>query len=341
MESLLKFSLRPSEPPFFLLFSQDQLIPQMSSAKAQAASLEAILFDLESSSRESRLNQPQQQQPVAPWLPEAPSVSPAAPARPARGTEAKRLRRRSSQGPVRAGAARRRLPQQARFWLLACPDEGLQLPASPPREALGDGCRPSPEQGGGWWPRPPGVAQAGRELVDRKDYYGKTPLYWAAYKGQRRSVELLLEHGANVNTCCKHGGTPLHAAIGLFPDCTLLLIQHGADVNLQDNWGVTPMYLAACSGQTECIRLLVQAGAYISYRNKRTGAPPKRLVSQPALISWLESCRQQPCSLKHLSRLSIRMALGHRRLQAIRDFDLPPALKQYLMFEDLTLPDKL
>lgn len=66
---------------------------------------------------------------------------------------------------------------------------------------------------------------SGKELVDRKDYYGKTPLYWAAYKGQRRSVELLLEHGANVNMCCKHGGTPLHAAIGLFPDCTLLLIQ--------------------------------------------------------------------------------------------------------------------
>ncbi|KAH0630340.1 hypothetical protein JD844_013279 [Phrynosoma platyrhinos] len=180
-----------------------------------------------------------------------------------------------------------------------------------------------------------------RELVDRKDYYGKTPLYWAAYKGQRHTVELLLKHGANVNTCCKHGGTPLHAAVGLFPDCTLLLIQHGADVNLQDNWGVTPMYLAACSGQTECIQLLVEAGAYISYRNKRTGVPPKRLVSQPALISWMEACRRQPRSLKHLSRLSIRTALGHSRLRAITDFDLPPLLKQYLMFEDLTLPEGL
>ncbi|XP_062825701.1 poly [ADP-ribose] polymerase tankyrase-1 [Anolis carolinensis] len=180
-----------------------------------------------------------------------------------------------------------------------------------------------------------------KELVDRKDYYGKTPLYWAAYKGQRHTVELLLKHSANVNTCCKHGGTPLHAAVGLFPDCTLLLIQHGADVNLQDNWGVTPMYLAACSGQTDCIRLLVEAGACISYRNKRTGAPPKRLVSQPALITWMEACRRQPRSLKHLSRLSIRSALGHSRLQAIKDFDLPPLLKQYLMFEDLTLPEGL
>ncbi|CAM4575209.1 unnamed protein product [Lepidochelys olivacea] len=80
-----------------------------------------------------------------------------------------------------------------------------------------------------------------RELVDRKDYYGKTPCYWTAYKGQKLSMELLLQHGAS----------------------------HGADVNLQDNWGVTPMYLAACSGQIECIRLLVQAGADITYKNKR------------------------------------------------------------------------
>lgn len=80
---------------------------------------------------------------------------------------------------------------------------------------------------------------------------------------------------------------------------------------------------------------------FLCFLPQRTGAPPKRLVSQPALISWMESCRHQPSSLKHLSRLSIRTALGHRRLHAIRDFDLPPPLKQYLMFEDLILTDKL
>ncbi|CAH2312866.1 ankyrin repeat and SOCS box 2-like isoform X1 [Pelobates cultripes] len=180
-----------------------------------------------------------------------------------------------------------------------------------------------------------------KELVDRKDYYGKTPLYWAAYKGQRVSMELLLQHGANVNSCCKHGGTPLHAAIGLFPECALLLIQHGADVNLQDNWGVTPMYLAACSGQMECIRLLVQAGAEITYKNKKTGLPPKRLASQVAFIAWIESFSHQPRSLKHLSRLKIRSTLGPQRLRTIRTFNLPQSLKCYLMFEDLVLQEGL
>ncbi|XP_029453466.1 poly [ADP-ribose] polymerase tankyrase-2-like [Rhinatrema bivittatum] len=183
------------------------------------------------------------------------------------------------------------------------------------------------------------LATSNRELVDRKDYYGKTPLYWAAYKGQKTAMELLLQHGASVNSCCKHGGSPLHAAIGLFPDCALLLIQHGADVNLEDNWGVTPMYLAACSGQMDCIRLLVQAGADITYKNKKTGSPPKRLASQAALIAWIESCSHQPRSLKHLSRLQIRATLGHQRLPTIEAFNLPESLKGYLMFEDLVLQD--
>ncbi|XP_075690176.1 transient receptor potential cation channel subfamily A member 1-like [Rhinoderma darwinii] len=185
------------------------------------------------------------------------------------------------------------------------------------------------------------LSTSDKELVDQKDYYGKTPLYWAAYKGQRISMELLLQHGASVNSCCKHGGTPLHAAIGLFPDCALLLIQHGADVNLQDNWGVTPMYLAACSGQLECIRLLVQAGADITYKNKKTGLPPKRLASQVGFIAWIESFSHQPRSLKHLSRLRIRSSLGPQGLRAVRTFNLPQSLKCYLMFEDLVLQESL
>ncbi|XP_043933964.1 serine/threonine-protein phosphatase 6 regulatory ankyrin repeat subunit B-like [Protopterus annectens] len=180
-----------------------------------------------------------------------------------------------------------------------------------------------------------------QEQIDRKDYYGKTPLYWAAYKGQRRCIELLLQYGADVNSRCKHGGSPLHAAIGLFPDCARLLIQHGADVNLKDNWGVTPMYLAACSGQIECIQLLVQAEAEITIRNKKTGEPPKQLASKTAFISWIENYHRHPRSLKHCARLQIRESLGHCRLSAIRTFNIPQSLKQYLMFEDLAVLDPM
>ncbi|KAK6480584.1 ankyrin repeat and SOCS box protein 13-like isoform X1 [Huso huso] len=180
---------------------------------------------------------------------------------------------------------------------------------------------------------------SGKAQIDQKDYYGKTPLYWAAYKGQKLCMELLLSYGADVNSQCKHGGTPLHAAIGLYPECVLLLIQHGADTDLPDTWGVTPMYLAACSGQSECIQLLVQAGARITYKNKNTGEAPKQIASKTALISWIESYHKEPRSLKHACRLRIRGSLGPRRITASRTFHIPLCLKEYLMFKDLELQD--
>ncbi|XP_066554442.1 ankyrin repeat domain-containing protein 10-like [Amia ocellicauda] len=181
---------------------------------------------------------------------------------------------------------------------------------------------------------------SGKDQIDQKDYYGKTPLYWAAYKGQKSSMELLLKHGANVNSQCKHGGTPLHAAVGLFPECALVLIQHGADVDLPDIWGVTPMYLAACSGQIECIQILVQAGAKITYKNKKTGEAPKQLASKMALITWIESYQKEPRSLKHSCRRTIREALGPSRITALHSFDIPLCLKNYLMYEDLQLQEQ-
>ncbi|CAJ0924919.1 unnamed protein product [Ranitomeya imitator] len=89
----------------------------------------------------------------------------------------------------------------------------------------------------------------------------------------------------------------------------------------------------------ECIRLLVQAGADITYKNKKTGLPPKRLASQVGFIAWIESFSHQPRSLKHLSRLRIRSSLGPQRLRAVRTFNLPQSLKCYLLFEDLVLQE--
>ncbi|XP_067855198.1 ankyrin repeat and SOCS box protein 13-like [Heptranchias perlo] len=180
---------------------------------------------------------------------------------------------------------------------------------------------------------------AGADQINKNDYYGKSPLYWAAYKGKRACIELLLEHGADANSRCKHGATPLHAVIGLFPDCALLLIQNGADVDLPDNWGVTPMYLAACSGQLDCLRLLVLAGAKITYKNKNTGEAPKQLASKTAFLSWIDGYQKNPLSLKQTCRLKIRKFVGYRRLHAIRTIDIPQSLKNYLMFEDLMLYD--
>ncbi len=61
--------------------------------------------------------------------------------------------------------------------------------------------------------------------LNKRDYYGKTPLYWAAYKGHRDCIAELLDCGADVNIPCRHGGTPLHAVVSLYPDCVIILVK--------------------------------------------------------------------------------------------------------------------
>ncbi|XP_023660759.1 ankyrin repeat and SOCS box protein 7-like isoform X2 [Paramormyrops kingsleyae] len=114
---------------------------------------------------------------------------------------------------------------------------------------------------------------------------------------------------------------------------------HGADVDLPDVWGVTPMYQAACSGQVQCIHLLVRAGARINYKNKKTGEAPKQLSVRPALLNWLESLLREPHSLKHQCRQVVHRALGPARIWALGSLPLPPAIRDYLMFQDLQIPD--
>jgi ankyrin repeat protein len=82
-------------------------------------------------------------------------------------------------------------------------------------------------------------------------------------------VKLLLARGANVN-----GGLQptIHAGIRSgHRDIVELLIQHGADVNAKDEWGrgYTPLQRAAIRGKPELVELLLEAGADISVKNDR------------------------------------------------------------------------
>ncbi|KAL4226141.1 hypothetical protein ACF0H5_014128 [Mactra antiquata] len=178
------------------------------------------------------------------------------------------------------------------------------------------------------------VHKTGTVNIDRKDYYGKTPLYWAAYKGHRGCIEELLKFGASVNSECRHGGTPLHAVVSLYPDCALLLIKHGADVNKADNWGVTPMYLAATSGQCDVIECLIAAGAKLTFKNHKTGNIPKELLKHPEFCDKLIQMSQTPQTLQQLCRGKIRQQLGVSPRRKINDTRLPQQLKDYILLNE-------
>jgi uncharacterized protein len=72
--------------------------------------------------------------------------------------------------------------------------------------------------------------------VNRRDDGGKTPLHWAAYKGDAEMTQLLLGWGAKVNVRDKEGKTPLGIALEMqqedsheqvYAGCIRLLRAHG------------------------------------------------------------------------------------------------------------------
>ena len=93
---------------------------------------------------------------------------------------------------------------------------------------------------------------------------GFQPLGLAAFFGHTAVAQLLIEHGAQINSPSHNGQQvhPLHSAVaGQHYDLAKLLIEHGADVNAAQEGGFTPLHGAADNGQSEMIELLLNKGA--------------------------------------------------------------------------------
>ena len=104
-------------------------------------------------------------------------------------------------------------------------------------------------------------------IVDIRDDLGKTPLFWAAERGDARLTQLLLDSKANVNAKRPDGTTPLlqmtfygsHSP--LLPRVARLLMSHGANPNVQNTTGLTPLSVARKNGMTEMVDVLLAGGA--------------------------------------------------------------------------------
>jgi len=102
--------------------------------------------------------------------------------------------------------------------------------------------------------------------------FGTTALHGAVnrdnHRGDKTLVELLLKHGADINTRAGStsvgwaGWTPLHVACrNGARDIVELLLARGGDVNAKTDKGETPMALAQINGKDQVIQLLRKHGA--------------------------------------------------------------------------------
>ena len=101
--------------------------------------------------------------------------------------------------------------------------------------------------------------------INAGDEYEFTPLIWASSPHNLKdgSVhQLLLEHGANINTQDRFGATSLYNAswYGAL-EVVRVLLEHGADVELKDKYDTTALQEAAERGHDEVVNLLREHGA--------------------------------------------------------------------------------
>jgi Ankyrin repeats (3 copies) len=100
---------------------------------------------------------------------------------------------------------------------------------------------------------------------------GASPLYYAALCGFQDLIEnLIIKYPQHVNASGGWYVTPLVAALaGKHFQTAELLYRNGADPNVQCLFGNTPLHSAACYGDVEMVRSLVNLGADVNIRNNR------------------------------------------------------------------------
>ena len=104
--------------------------------------------------------------------------------------------------------------------------------------------------------------------VNARCKLGTTPLHWAAVKGSKATVSLLLARGADVNATDDDGMTPLHWAIFLAnADTVEELLNAGADPNVRDHLSETPLHGGVMVGRCDILRLMLEKGADVNVAN--------------------------------------------------------------------------
>ena len=88
--------------------------------------------------------------------------------------------------------------------------------------------------------------------INQPNEYGDTPLFYACFYGDAKTVITLIANGADINHVSNYGYTSLsYACLYGRAEIALILIEKGADVNLASNNGWNPLAYACLYGHME------------------------------------------------------------------------------------------
>ncbi|KYQ90656.1 ankyrin repeat-containing protein [Tieghemostelium lacteum] len=133
----------------------------------------------------------------------------------------------------------------------------------------------------------------GGSLLDSKDREKKTPLHHATILGKVKSVNVLLEKGANTDIADMFGALPLHYAVTCVTGRKIAkqLISKGSKVNAPDNIGQTPIFYASKSGLPKNVTSLLRMGASATVKDYQSKTPLHFSldIANPTISSMLVS----------------------------------------------------
>ena len=99
--------------------------------------------------------------------------------------------------------------------------------------------------------------------VNASDEDGWTPLHFASYFGHLKITQLLLEHGAEVNSKTSSSNTPLHCLSEREGNLEVAqaLLENGADPSIRSISGEDALNIAIRRGHQGLVQLLLKHGA--------------------------------------------------------------------------------
>ena len=99
--------------------------------------------------------------------------------------------------------------------------------------------------------------------VNATNKHNVTALWRACNKSNTDAINVLLNAGADTNIALDNGGTCLMQAVYKYCSKEVLqaIIDHGSDVNTTDKWNITALWEACDKSNTDAINVLLNAGA--------------------------------------------------------------------------------
>ncbi|KAM6451202.1 ankyrin repeat and SOCS box protein 16 [Liasis olivaceus] len=168
------------------------------------------------------------------------------------------------------------------------------------------------------------------QIAGRKNH---TPLHNACSNCHIGIVELLLQHGAEVNISNCAGNTPMDCALQAVEDypeeepenVIATLLNHGAA-------SINPKMLKFCALSPRSMEIVLNSYDRILSCDSWVGSVPNEVWQEHQVFYDSALCLvNQPRPLQHLARCAVRRQLGMRCHQGISQLKLPSSLHKYLL----------